>query len=406
MARRSAVEVDAKPSVCFVAQSAPMIRALLGTGPAEAGGSQLQFALLGGELHKRGWPVRFVVGDFGQGPRAMANGSIELIASYGTTRLPRGLRFIMHRVPRMWQALRTAAADVYICQGVGWESGLVAAFCRLRGAKCIIRMGSAADPLFADDAVSFIPRKDRWLSAYAFRRANVITAQTQEQLALLRARLSREGVLLPNVWPVPDQVIAPNGEPQALWAGRIEGIKRPHLLVDVAERLEDVRFIIAGGRGTLGGDCFDAVQVRAEAMANVLFRGFVPPEEIDAEYVAASVLISTSQIEGFPNTFLQAWGHARPVVSTYDPDEVICRHQIGFHCHTADEIAEKVRCLCRDTTLRDSMGARARRYIRDHHDPSVVMPKLEDLLRGLLKTGPKAHDCLHPERPTTRQART
>ncbi len=384
MSDKEAAKVGLKPSVCFVAPSAPMIRALLGTGPAEAGGSQLQLALMGGELLKRGWPVRFVVGDFGQGRRAVTDDGIKLIACYGGTSLPKGLRFILHRLPRMWRALSKARADVYICQGVGWESGLVAAFCRLRGAKCVIRMGSAADPLFDDDTVSFISRRDRSFSAYGLRHAHAITAQTAEQLALLSARLGRDGILLRNVWPVPDEVAPPNGSPRGLWAGRIEGVKRPHMLLDVAERLQDVHFVMAGGRGTLRGDCFDAVETRARGIPNVVFRGFVPPPELDAEYAAASVLVCTSEIEGFPNTFLQAWGHGRPVVSTYDPDEVLCRERIGLHCRDVGEIADAIRLVCHDSAEAQAIGARGRAYVEAHHSPEVVIPELERLFHNVL----------------------
>ena len=382
-------QVSTKPSVCFVAPSAPMVRALLGTGPAEAGGSQLQLALLARELRKRGWAVSFVVGDFGQGQRVVADGDIELIACYGNTRVPKGLRLPLHRVPRMWRAVSKAGADAYVCQGVGWEAGLVAAFCRVRGAKCVIRMGSAADPFFADGEVSFIPRKDRLLSAYGLRHAHAVTAQTQEQLTMLHTRLGRQGVLLPNVWSVPDEVQAHNGEPRALWVGRIEGVKRPQMLLDVAQRLQDISFVMAGGRGRLRGDRFDAVQTRARQIPNVVFRGFVPPSDLDAEYAAASVLVSTSEIEGFPNTFLQAWGHARPVVSTYDPDQVLCRERVGFHCQSVEDVAGAVERLCRDRAEAAAMGARGRAYVQTHHSPEVVIPRLERIL----------YDALQAKRP-------
>ncbi len=363
-----------------------MIRVLLGSGPAEAGGSQLQLGLMANMLRHRGWAVRFVVGDFLQQRQTTTASGIELIASYGHTRLPKGLRFVLHRMPRMWRALGKAAADVYVCQGVGWETGLVAAFCRLHGAKCIIRMGSAADPFFDSDAVSFIPRKDRWLSAYGLGHAHVITAQTQEQLSALRERLGRDGVLLRNVWQVPDEAATLNGAPRVLWAGRIEGVKRPQMLLDVAERLQDVHFVMAGGRGTLRGDCFDSVEIRARGMANVDFRAFVPPSELDAEYAAASALLCTSEIEGFPNTFLQAWGHGRPVVSTYDPDEVICRERVGVHCRDVEEVAEAIKFICRDSAEAEAMGARGRAYVKAHHSPEVVIPKLERLLLDVVRS--------------------
>ena len=45
------------------------------------------------------------------------------------------------------------------------------------------------------------------------------------------------------------------------------------------------------------------------------FHGAVPYRDAGALYSRARVLVNTSDVEGFPNTYLQAWASGTPVVA-------------------------------------------------------------------------------------------
>ena len=70
-----------------------------------------------------------------------------------------------------------------------------------------------------------------------------------------------------------------------------------------------------GGRGP--DACIDAVGTEAHGTS------------IDALYDRAKVLVNTSDVEGFPNSYLQAWIRGVPVVTLIDPDGVIEREGLG-----------------------------------------------------------------------------
>ena len=65
-------------------------------------------------------------------------------------------------------------------------------------------------------------------------------------------------------------------------------------------------------------------------LSNVKYCGQVTPDK-DLQVIAnAAILLSTSDQEGFPNTFLEAWSAGTPVVSLkIDPDRIIEQMGLG-----------------------------------------------------------------------------
>ena len=80
-------------------------------------------------------------------------------------------------------------------------------------------------------------------------------------------------------------------------------------------------------------------------MPNVNLHGTVPHAKIYQFYQQTAVLICTSLVEGFPNIFLEAWSYGLPVVSTFDPDNLITEKGLGKVGKDASELVAGIREL-------------------------------------------------------------
>ena len=114
---------------------------------------------------------------------------------------------------------------------------------------------------------------------------------------------------------------------------------------------------------------------------NIEYLGQVPPEKAQQIIAEAAVLLCTSDVEGFPNTFVQAWSNGTPVVSLkIDPDRIIERVGLGALSVNADRAITDITALLDSPRRRDEIAARARRLIIENHSAATVVRLFENAL--------------------------
>lgn len=407
-----------KPRVCFVA---PNLGKLLWSTKEDpfAGGSEVQQLLLGRELSANGWDVRFVVR--GEEPEA----GIPRVARFETMLLfeaaPRSRRnqrrpwHALHpHGTSFYQAMKRADADVYWTRGAKVETSLVAWFCRSHDRRYVHALAHDND-CAAQTATGLRGPLRRLLYTWALKRANRILAQTQQQIELMKNGLGMPASVSPNVMPAPPEARSrKEPSPTILWVGALSPHKRPHVLLDLAESMPGSRFRLIGFGKRSDASSFayaEKIRRRAEAMDNVEFLGFVPFLEMDPYYAAATVLVNTSEKEGYPNVHLQAYRHGVPVVTCCDPDGVVKKLDLGRVVSTGNEdLRHAVSELLQDKERLASMGDRARRYVQEEHGSPRVLPGILDLLADIAESQANARGFrlpapfpLPPEAPNTRK---
>jgi glycosyltransferase involved in cell wall biosynthesis len=101
-------------------------------------------------------------------------------------------------------------------------------------------------------------------------------------------------------------------------------------------------------------------------------------------YGRAKLLVNTSDVEGFPNSYLQAWGRGVPVITLIDPDGVIEREGLGVGARSAAEIPDAIRRLLRDPIAREAASDRCRAFIaREYGEDKILAAYLETFERVL-----------------------
>ena len=369
------------PHVCFVGLlNLPVLAPEFADRPS--GGAQLQQVLLAKALARRGWPVSMIVEDWGQAEGATWHGVRTLKAHRSDEGVPL-LRFVHPRWTKLRRALKRADADIYYTSCASAQLGQIVLFAHRRGRKVVFRIASNSDCSPSELLVRYW--RDRLLYRYGLARADLVLAQTVGQRQALERNFAKGARLAPSlIEPAAGHRDLEARDIDALWVGHIRSFKRPDVLLKMARRLPQLNFHMVGGRMPGSERLFDAIREQAAALGNVTFHGAVPYLKVRSLYERARLFVGTSDIEGFPNTYLQAWSHGTPVVAFLDPDALLERERLGRAVGTADEMCAAIFDLSHDRTAWQAASARAREYIeRQFHEDKILTPYLTAFTRLL-----------------------
>jgi len=155
-----------------------------------------------------------------------------------------------------------------------------------------------------------------------------------------------------------------------LFAGRLDPVKRPMLLVPIARTLRrrrgvpDFRFAVAGEG--IEAEAL-AAAVREEGLADLFeFHGHVP--DVAPLLAESDLLLLPSRAEGLPLAILEAFAASRPVVaSSVGAVPEVVNEQTGILVKSnggeVEEFAEGIDRLLRDAEKRRALGENGRRVV-------------------------------------------
>jgi glycosyltransferase involved in cell wall biosynthesis len=228
--------------------------------------------------------------------------------------------------------------------------------------------------------------RDRKLYEFGLRRADLIAAQTEVQSGMLRENHRLDSQVVNMLVEPPRRGSAETPKDiDVLWMGNLRSLKRPELVLELARQLPDVKFTLAGGPCPFpwGYTYSDDVKSAAARLPNVSMPGGIRYTDSGEWFDRARIFLNTSSIEGFPNTYLQAWIRGLPVVSFFDPDGLIRRLQLGQVATSLDDMREAIRGLLDVGVYRENIGRRARDFVSREFTSAAASRYIE-----LLETRP------------------
>lgn len=370
------------PGVCIVAHKA--YGAIAGGASGHAGGVERQTAMLARWLAARGFAATLLVWNEGQSKSTVIDG-VRVIAMCSQRDGVAGLRFFHPRWTSLARALSEADADVYYHNCAEYVTGQVALWCRRHQRPFVYSV--ASDPECDPRLPMLNHLRERVLFRYGLRHADRIIVQTRRQHQQLHDEWGLDSVVLKmpaTFTPPPSPQPMPLNEPaRVVWAGRISSEKRLDRLLAIAARLPEVTFQIAGGVDAAFSSGTALIEA-ARARPNIEVLGQVARDDMPAIYRHATCLLCTSDYEGFPNTFLEAWAYGVPVISTVDPDGLIASESLGYTASDDAELARQIAHLATNAQDRDVIGRRGHAYVDRHHSPASALAAFEETFRQVI----------------------
>lgn len=341
------------------------------------GGESVQHVLLARAWRDLGLDVSIVVHDHGQ-PRVTTVDGIRAVATYRKREGIRMLRFFHPRLSSVVRAMRQVDADVYYQSPAAAWSGVAVWFAKQAQKRSIVRIASDSDCLRGQQPMRH--RRDRWLFDYAVRNASLLAAQTEQQRQLLVRHYGAHSEILNIAVDAPSPLQGRSKDIDVLWVGNLRQVKRPDLALELARRLPSYRFAIVGGSVPHGEAYFERIATEARALPNVVMTGAVSYEAVGDWFQRSRIHVNTSDYEGFPNTFLQAWIRSIPVVSFFDPDGLIERRDLGRRCVDIDGMSAAIDELLRNPAAGAVIGARAAAFASSQYSARDIALKYLELL--------------------------
>lgn len=339
-----------------------------------SGGAELQVALLSLELVARGHEVAVLAAVTGQLPKAVLNGVKILPGGRFDTGRPIDT---LSALPRILRGLHRERPDYVVVYG--WTAWLYV-LQKLR----ILTPFRLAFVCALDAEIDGGFRCSNPIRGALFERgmrlANCRFAITEHQARLFREQ-GMDCTVTRLLLPQKTKLSRPESKSiDLLWVARCHPVKRPHLFLDLAERLPEARCRMICS--IQDEPLWQSVSARAQQMRNVEFVETVPYREIQRHFNESNIFVNTSEHEGVPNTFIHSGlGYTAILSLVVDPDGMFQNFQAGVCAAGEFErlVDETVEMLSNPGKLASAQEECAR-FVREWHENSV---NVQAFLAGL-----------------------
>ena len=270
--------------------------------------------------------------------------------------------------------------DVIIYRGANRELLPLVRISNLLGAKLLFF--SASDVNFEPGKELIGGNANRRLYQDAVRQCRYFIVQNKHQQDTLQKNYGKESLQQYNIWGrtgFSEQEQPPQSD--VVWIANFRRLKRAEWVLDMAERIPRMKFVLAGGPSG-DGVYYKEMKVRAANLANVDFlggRSFFYANELVAK---SKVLLCTSTFEGFPNTFLQAWSNGLPVISTVDPSGIIEANGLGEVVKDEEELTAALMHIVDDKQYYQQLQQNVNAFFKANHSSEAGYKRVIQYIQG------------------------
>jgi len=353
------------------------------------GGSEVQLYLLSKEFSKNeNLEVYVLTGKYGSKKNFFeSKGTIRI---YKVLPLKRNIINYFKFLFNFFYYLFKINPDIVIQRAISITTGLAAIYCKIFNKKKFLY--SIANKPDVEDSIKkgFINKIFR----FGLRNADFIIAQNHEQMKLLHEleyKSSSQALILKSGYPIRNKEEETIGKSIILWVGRAVDWKRPELFLKLALIFKNRSFMMICTK-YMNQEYWKDLKNSSEKISNLKFIEFVKFSEINDYFKKAKVYINTSDYEGFPNTFLQAFNYKTPVISlNVNPNNIFDKNSIGYFCNNNfNLLKEKLSELMQNSTLQETVGRNAYSYASKFHDIEIIGKQWIKIINSILEKTKKS----------------
>lgn len=296
----------------------------------------------------------------------------------------RGVHNAPYKALLTLRCLKRISADVYYVRGNDFLCMITAGFARMSDSGFIYSVANDANI-----EPNHLARRGFIRHPYllAMRSADSVVAQTKHQQRILKSEHHIDSRLIPNGYPIPPEgdILPHDSRDHVLWVGSIDPIqKKPERFLNLSREFPNVRFRMIGPPDNDNPDYYHEIASIASELSNVEFLGYVEPDKIHYHYRTAIALVNTSDYEGFPNTFLEAWQYGTPVVSLFfEPDDILSTELAGIYAGSMDRLEGVLDRLVSDPELCEEVGASGREHLEANHSLDDMIERYEQVFESV-----------------------
>ncbi len=264
--------------------------------------------------------------------------------------------------------------DVILFRGASRSLAYLSLFSKLFGVKLIFFGASDTDFKKGQELIG--RKHDRVLYRFGLCNTKYFVAQNQLQYDLLLNAYDKKNVIvIPNIWLQQEQG---NRERDIiLWVSNFRQLKRPQWFIQLAKDFPQYKFVMVGA--AFDKQLFDECKSEADTLSNLDFMGGQSFANVNEIFTRAKYFVCTSEIEGFPNTFLQSWSNSIPVITTFDPSSLVANKNLGLVVNSYDELKNAIIKIEKDEMLYKEMQNNINNYFIQSHSALMQYDKLLNL---------------------------
>lgn len=271
-----------------------------------------------------------------------------------------------------YQAIKNYRPD-FLLQGCATRfTGYMALFSKLLGIPFIHRIGSDMD---VDGRIDkYYSKTYQKIYYWGIKNADHISCQNQYQYNILRKKYPNKSIsVLYNPYEFKGTINNSNAKNYIAWIGNFRYEKNLPALAETVKKIPNLKFKIAGTRfNSIDEDTKRGLN-ELENLNNVEFVGHINNNEIPNFLSQAYCLLNTSRLEGFSNTFLEAWAAGVPVITTnkVNPDNLIKDFNLGIVTEGYESLPDAITTLIKDNNY-NSFYERCKKYVKEKHDSNYL----------------------------------